>query len=358
MSSGSAGSTGLTPGSVVAGLRVEERIGAGGMAAVFRAYDDRLRRRVALKVLDPARTADGRFQRRFIRESRAAAAVEDPHIIPIYDAGESDGVLFIAMRYVAGGDLRSLLAREGPLPAATVAEFVSQTASALDAAHRAGLVHRDVKPGNMLIDKRVDGAPGHIYLSDFGLSKPSLVSYQLTPAGQLLGTPAYIAPEQLKETDVDGRADQYALACAAFELLAGDPPFDRRKGIALVRAHLTEPPPPVTSRRAGLPSAADRVLARALAKVPDGRYRTCREFARELAVALAGAGSSAPVPSAAQSSAPAPSVASPPSAAMAVTQEWTPYGAPTQATSFDRQRTGPAPGSGQDGSGRDGASGD
>ncbi len=286
MPSGTAGSAGLAPGSVVAGLRIEERIGAGGMATVFRAYHDRLRRRVALKVLDAALASDSDFQRRFILESRAAAAVEDPPLIPVYDAGAADGVLYISMRYVPGGDLRSLVAQEGPLPAATVADFVGQIASALDAAHRAGLVHRDVKPANMLVDKGLAGVPGHIYLSDFGLSKPSLESFQLTATGQLLGTLDYIAPEQVTKVHVDGRLDQYALACAAFELLTGVPPFGMRKGMALVRAHLTELPPPVTARRANLSPMADVVLSRALAKDPDARYQTCREFAIELSAAL------------------------------------------------------------------------
>ena len=280
------GSGVLVPGSIVAGLRVEEPIGAGGMARVYRAYDERLRRRVALKVLDAELASNSDFQRRFLRESRAAAAVENPHIIPVYDAGDVNGVPYISMRYVSGGDLRSLVARKGPLPAATVASLVGQIASALDAAHRAQIIHRDVKPANMLIDTAAGEASGHMYLSDFGLSKPSLVTFQLTGAGQLLGTLDYVAPEQVMSRDIDGRADQYALACAAFELLTGLPPFGKLKGMAVLRAHLTESPPKVAQRRAELGSAADSVLTRALAKEPAARYPTCREFASQLAAAL------------------------------------------------------------------------
>src|SRR5271155_508122 len=161
---------GLRAGSLMAGYRLEAQVGAGGMAVVFRARDERLGRLVGLKVLAPALASDPGFRRRFIAESRAAAAVDDPHIIPIYEAGEADGVLFIAMRYVAGGDLRQVLEREGALAPDRAADFVSPVASALDAAHSTGLVHRDVKPGNILVDARA-GRPDHVYLSDFGIVK-------------------------------------------------------------------------------------------------------------------------------------------------------------------------------------------
>ena len=164
------GPGGLAAGSRVAGYLLEEQAGAGGMAVVFRARDERLGRPVALKVLAPGLAADADFRRRFLRESRAAAAVDDPHIIPVYEAGEAGGVLFIAMRYVSGGDVRGLLRREGPLAPGRVAAIISPVACALDAAHAAGLVHRDVKPANMLIDAR-PGRPDHVYLSDFGLAR-------------------------------------------------------------------------------------------------------------------------------------------------------------------------------------------
>jgi YVTN family beta-propeller protein len=272
-------------GSLVAGYRLEDRIGQGGMAVVFRAYDGRLNRRVALKLLAPTLAADAAFRRRFVGESLAAAAVDDPHIIPVFEAGEADGVLFIAMRYVAGGDVQSLVRRDGPLPLPRVAAIISPVASALDSAHAAGLVHRDVKPGNMLLDVG-PGRPDHVYLSDFGLSKGSLAASGLTGSGQFLGTLDYISPEQIEGRPVDGRADQYALACAAFELLTGEPPFQRDQSLAVAFAHVSAPPPAVTSRRPGLPTGVDEVLAQAMAKAPSGRFATCGEFAAALRAAL------------------------------------------------------------------------
>jgi serine/threonine-protein kinase len=269
----------------LAHYHLEERIGAGGMAVVFRARDERLRRRVALKVLAPALAADEAFRHRFIRESRAAAAVDDPHIIPVFEAGEADGVLFLAMRYVAGGDVRTLARREGPLSPERALAIISPVASALDAAHGAGLVHRDVKPANMLVDVR-PGRPDHVYLSDFGLSKSVTSSLGPTRTGQFLGTPGYSAPEQLDGKPVDGRADQYSLACAAFELLCGETPFPRDQVAAVIWAHMAEPPPALTSRRPGLPHAVDSVLQKALAKAPADRFASCRAFADALREAL------------------------------------------------------------------------
>jgi serine/threonine-protein kinase len=276
---------GFAAGSRVAGYRLEGQIGRGGMAVVFRARDERLGRLVALKILAPGLAADRSFQQRFISESRAAAAVDDPHIIPVFEAGEADGVLFIAMRYVSGGDVRTLLDSVGPLPAGRAAAIISPVASALDAAHAAGLVHRDVKPANILVDTR-PGRPDHVYLSDFGLSKGAASPRGLTGTGQYLGTLEYIPPEQLEGKPVDGRADEYALACAAFELLTGAPPFRRDDATAMMHAQLMEPPPPLTSRRLDLPPAADRVFATALAKAPGERYASCREFADALRSAL------------------------------------------------------------------------
>ena len=273
---------GFKRGSLVAGYRLEAQIGAGGMAVVFRARDERLGRLVALKLLAPALAADQGFRRRFIAESRSAAAVDDPHIIPVYEAGEADGVLFIAMRFVRGGDLRLILEREGALPPDRAAAFISAVASALDAAHRAGLVHRDVKPANMLVDAR-PGQPDHVYLSDFGVSKGALSSVSLTETGHFLGTPGYAAPEQIQGLAVDGRTDQYALACVAYQLLTGAAPFERDQGMAVLFAHMSQPPP---SLGPGFPSAADEVLARALAKVPEKRYGSCADFADALREAL------------------------------------------------------------------------
>jgi serine/threonine protein kinase len=280
-----AAAAGIGVGSRLARYRLEEQIGQGGMAVVFRAHDEQLGRQVALKVMAPALAADDAFRQRFVRESRAAATVDDPHIIPVFEAGETDGVLFIAMRYVGGGDVGTLVRRHGPLSASRAAAIASPIASALDAAHHRGLVHRDVKPANMLLDVQ-PGRPDHVYLSDFGLSKRTLSSANLTGSGQFLGTLYYSAPEQIQGQRVDGRADQYALACAAFELLSGAPPFPREQITAVMWAHMSEAPPALTSRRPELPSAVDGVLARALAKAPADRYATCRDFVESLRAAL------------------------------------------------------------------------
>ncbi len=276
---------GFAVGSLLGGYRLEEQVGAGGMAVVFRARDERLNRLVALKIMTPAMGSDDMFRQRFIRESRAAAAVDDPHIIPVYEAGEAGQVLFIAMRFVQGGDVRTLLRREGPLPPERVASIVSPVASALDAAHAVGLVHRDVKPANILLDRR-PGRPEHVYLSDFGLSKSAEVSLGLTAAGQFLGTPDYTAPEQIEGLPVDGRTDQYALACAVFELLTGRAPFHRDDSFAAIWAHLHKPPPSLVERRSELPLAVDAVMAKALAKPQVDRYPTCWQFAEALRDAL------------------------------------------------------------------------
>lgn len=276
---------GFSPGSAIAGYRLEEQIGRGGMAVVFRARDERLNRLVALKILSPALAADRGFRQRFIRESQAAAAVDDPNIIPVFEAGDADGVLFIAMRLVRGGDIKSLVADQGPLPPARAEWIVSAIASALDAAHGHGLVHRDVKPHNMLLEVR-PGRPDHVYLSDFGLSKASVGSSGLTGSGQFLGTVDYCAPEQIQGQAVDGRADQYALGCTAFELLCGDPPFSRDHGMAALFAHISTEPPAISARRSDLGPAVDVVFAKVLAKDPADRYTTCQEFADALRQAL------------------------------------------------------------------------
>ena len=280
---------GFRAGSVVAGYRIESRIGAGGMAVVYRARDERLGRLVALKVLAPQWTEDEELRRRFIAESRSAAAVDDPYIIPVYDAGEDNGVLYIAMRLVVGSDLRKVLRREGSRPLGRSLELISAVASALDAAHAAGLVHRDVKPANILLQER-SGGSDHVYLSDFGLSKNITAGPSLTQTGQYMGTPQYSAPEQIRGLAVDRRADQYALACVACELLTGQAPFERDQSMAVLFAHLSEPPPSLAARVPGLPAAVDLVIARALAKAPEERYRSCGEFASALREAVGRAG--------------------------------------------------------------------
>jgi serine/threonine-protein kinase len=272
---------GLTAGSRVAGYLLEKLVGVGGMAAVYRARDERLGRVVALKLL----AGDEVVRKRFVREARAVAAVDHPHIIPVYEAGEAEGVLFIAMRFVAGDDLRVVVSREGALRPRRAAAFISPVASALDAAHDAGLVHRDVKPANMLVDVG-RGRPEHVYLSDFGVARGVMSSSGLTRAGQFLGTPDYAAPEQISGRDVDGRADQYALACVAYTLLSGTVPFRREVPMAVLYAHLSVPPPRLTAARPELPDAVNQVLAQALAKEPDDRYDSCGAFADALREAL------------------------------------------------------------------------
>jgi hypothetical protein len=277
----------LAPGEQLAGYEIQERIGRGGMAVVYRALDLRLGRLVALKVLAPHLGEDEAFRQRFMRESRAAAGVDHPHIVPVFEAGEAAGVLFIAMRYVAGGDVRSLIEAEGRLSPARTARIASQVASALDAAHAHGLVHRDVKPANILLGQASRSDSDHVYLSDFGLSKHSLNPTTLTSTGQFLGTLDYVAPEQIQGHPIDGRADQYGLACAVVEMLTGAPPFRRDDSMALMWAQLEAAPPRLTEHRPDLPPALDDVIAAAMSKAPAGRYATCRDFAAALTAACA-----------------------------------------------------------------------
>ena len=284
--------SGVGPGSRIAGYFIEEQIGAGGMAVVFRARDEVLGRLAAVKLIAPSMADDEGFRARFLRESRTVAAVDSLHIIPVYAAGEAGGLLYIATRYVPGGDLAALLRRSGGMLApARAAALTAQIASALDAAHAAGLVHRDVKPHNILVDT-VPERPEHAFLSDFGLSKglskdAAASTTGLTVSGQFLGTPDYCAPEQIKSGRVDGRADQYSLACVAFVLLTGTLPFHRDETVATMFAHLQDAVPLATRFRPDLPTAVNGVLARALAKSAAERYRSCGEFAADLQEALA-----------------------------------------------------------------------
>ncbi len=275
----------LAAGDQVAGYQIGAQIGTGGMAVVYRALDQRLDRHVALKVLAPRLAEDDGFRQRFIRESRAAAGVDHPHIIPVFEAGEADGVLFIAMRYVSGGDVRTLIQSEGRLSMARASAIASQAAAALDAAHAHGLVHRDVKPGNILLDSA--GGRDHVYLADFGLSKNSVGANTLTGTGQFMGTLDYVSPEQIQGHRADGRADQYALACTVVEMLCGKPPYTRDESMALLWAQLEAPPPLVTELRADLPAELNGVISTALAKSPNDRYPTCLDFATALAQACA-----------------------------------------------------------------------
>jgi serine/threonine protein kinase len=276
-------------GKQIAGYLVESEIGRGGMAVVYRTRDLRLDRTVALKLLAPELARSDTFRKRFTHESRVAAAIDHPHIVPVFEAGETDGILYIAMRFVAGQDLRALLDREGPLSVRVAGRIASQVASALDAAHDHDLVHRDVKPGNILIAAGTDSEhPEHVYLTDFGLTKKSLSLTGFTTAGQFVGTLDYVAPEQISGRPVDGRCDVYSLGCVVFESMAGTPPFQRDDDMALLWAHQFDPPPPLTEQRPDIPASVDDVLAKALAKSPDDRYDSCLEFVAALRVACAG----------------------------------------------------------------------
>ncbi|MCQ8770414.1 serine/threonine-protein kinase [Streptomyces telluris] len=267
----------------IAGYEVESEIGRGGMAVVYRARDLRLGRIVALKLLAPELARNDTFRKRFGHESQVAAAIDHPHIVPVFEAGEADGLLYIAMRYVAGQDLRVLLDREGPLPPDAVCRIAGQVASALDAAHANDLVHRDVKPGNILVAEGTDADhPEHVYLTDFGLTKKSLSLTGYTRVGQFVGTLDYVAPEQIAGKPVDGRCDVYSLGCVVFEMLTGAPPFRREDDMALLWAHQYDAPPKLSERQPGLPDAADEVLGKALAKTPDERYDGCCRFVAAL----------------------------------------------------------------------------
>jgi YVTN family beta-propeller protein len=279
------------PGTEIAGYRIESMIGRGGMAVVYRAEDTRLGRKVALKLLSPQLADSEQFRQRFIRESRLAASLDHPNIVPIYEAGEADGQLFIAMRYVLGPDLKGLLAEQGgQLPLDWTLGLFRQVGHALDSAHRAGLVHRDVKPGNILIataERTPAARVGHVYLTDFGLTKRAAeLSGGLTGTGHFLGTVDYVAPEQIQGKPVGPGTDMYALGCVLFECLTGQLPFRRDDDAALLWAHLVETPPPVMGARPEIPRAVDAVVARAMAKDPADRYETCEELLRDLESAL------------------------------------------------------------------------
>jgi serine/threonine-protein kinase len=267
-----------------AGYRIERLLGRGGMSVVYLAEDTRLRRRVALKLLAPELAEDTRFRERFLRESRLAASIDHPNVIPIYEAGETEGVLFIAMRFVEGTDLKALLEREGRLEPARALALLAQVAEALDVAHEQGLIHRDVKPGNMLISSRAGRE--HVYLSDFGLTKQTGSESGLTESGQFMGTVDYVSPEQVARQPATAASDLYALGCVLFECLAGEPPFRAESLMGVLYGHVNEPVPSLRERRPELPEAIDPVIERALAKDPGERYPTCRELVEEARSAL------------------------------------------------------------------------
>ena len=256
-------------GTHIAGYRVESLLSRGGMGEVYLAEQDAPKRKVALKLLSPDLSEDAGFRERFVRESEAAASIDHPNVIPIYQAGQVDGMLFIAMRYVEGTDLRTLLAREAPLPPERAARICAQIADALEASHERGLVHRDVKPANILV-----GKTDHAYLSDFGLIRRQEVSTGITKTGQFMGTIDYVAPEQIKGEAVDGRVDVYSLGCVLYECLTGDAPFRRETEVATLYAHLENPPPRPSAKEPGISAELDRTVVKAMAKTPMERFGT------------------------------------------------------------------------------------
>jgi serine/threonine protein kinase len=268
----------LGPGTAFAGYEIQSVIGRGGMGVVYLARDVRLDRRAALKLLAPEFTAHENFRARFLRESRLAAAVDHPNIIPIYEAGDAEGQLFIAMRYVPGADLRSELDRRTRLEVREALPLLQQVADALDAAHAAGLVHRDVKPGNVLLAEPTRKGRRHAYLTDFGLTRRSASISGLTTTGHFLGTLDYVAPEQIRGDPVDGRADVYSFACVAYTVLVGRPPFDAEDDVALMWAHLSRTPPRAAALLPELVGDIDDALAAGLAKAREDRPATCGEL--------------------------------------------------------------------------------
>ena len=248
------------------------------MGIVYDAYDEKMDRRVALKVLLGEFAESREFRARFVQESRAAAALDHPSILPVFDAGEQDGILYIASRLVDGMDLGRELdrdARIGPERALAIAE---KMAAALDYAHSRGIVHRDVKPGNVLVVDGPDDDAPDAYLIDFGITTSAVARHALTATDQFVGTPEYVSPEQIAKSAVDGRADQYALACVLFRCLAGSSPFERATAVDVMHAHLHEDPPSLSALRPDLPAAIDAAIQRALAKDPAARFATCRAF--------------------------------------------------------------------------------
>jgi tRNA A-37 threonylcarbamoyl transferase component Bud32/CheY-like chemotaxis protein len=260
-------------GKVIAGYRIEERIGRGGMGVVYRAEHLNLRRRAAIKIIAPDLAESEGFRERFTREARIAAALQHPNIVTVYDAGEVDGVLYLAMQYIEGFDLAAMLRKEGRLRPYRAVDVCRQVAAALDAAHALGLIHRDVKPANVLIEGRT------AFLTDFGLTKRLDGTHtELTRAGDVVGTIHYVAPEQIEGNPVTARSDVYSLGCLLYHCLTGKVPFERDTDVAVIYAHLSEPPPKLTAVRPELASGLDGVIAKALDKSPDRRFKTCADL--------------------------------------------------------------------------------
>lgn len=277
----------LSAGDEFAGYRIERRLGRGGMGILYLAVEPGLERRVALKLIAPEAAADDVFAQRFAEESRIAASIEHPNVVPIYAAGEEGGVPYIAMRYVAGSDLSRRLLDEGRMDPERAAALIAQVADGLDAIHAVGLIHRDVKPANVLLS----GEPGseHAYITDFGVARNLATESGLTQTGRFVGTLDYVAPEQISGGTVDARVDVYALGCLLFKLLTGEVPFPREGEAARLYAHLNDPPPAPSLYAPGGGMGLDDVVARAMSKQPEDRYPSAGDLGRAASAALSGA---------------------------------------------------------------------
>jgi Protein kinase domain len=265
-------------GSEFAGHRLEGIAGRGGMGVVYKATHLALDRTVALKLIAPEISGDESFRERFKQESMTAAALDHPNVVPIYDAGEEHGQLYVTMRHVPGTDLRALIEKNGALAPAEAASIIAQIAGALDAAHERGLVHRDVKPGNILIEDR--GGQRHAYLTDFGLTKHAASESGMTKTGMFVGTLDYIAPEQLQGQKVDARTDVYSLTCVLYQAVTGQVPYPRDSEPSKMWAHMGEDPPSVVKTRADVPPAFEEVIKRGMAKKPEDRYPSTGDLGR------------------------------------------------------------------------------
>ena len=277
----STGTSQLEPGTALGGYRIEGIAGRGGMGVVYRARQLRPDRVVALKVINPDLAADATFRARFELEANIAASIEHPNVLPIYEFGEESGLLYLTMRWVEGTDMRELLMRDGALEPVRATRIVEQVADALDAAHASGLVHRDVKPGNILHVER--GGREHAFLTDFGLTKRTsgdTAGQTLTQAGSWVGTLDYVAPEQIQGQAIDARADVYSLGCVLFQALSGRVPFERESDVSKIYAHISEPPPDLAHVVQGVSPTLSGVVQKAMAKKPDDRFASAGDFGR------------------------------------------------------------------------------
>jgi protein kinase-like protein len=286
----------LVIGGQLGNYLIESVIGRGGMSVVYRATHFRLGTPVALKALAPELSSDDAFRERFLREAKMAAGIDHPNVIPIYDTGLHEDSLYIIMRFVGGGDLKAELDASGPLSVGRTIELLAPVARALDVAHARGLVHRDVKPANILLQRSADGEVEHVYLSDFGVMKHTASISGLTKTGALVGSIDYMAPEQIEGKPVSAQTDVYALGCLLYQCVTGRVPFERESEAAALWAHMREDVEPATDLRPELPAAIDDVIGRALAKNPAVRFETCEEL-----IGASSAAASEPEPGAARS---------------------------------------------------------